>query len=292
MQDCPADHNTSPSPWRDLSRAHLTGERALFQSRRLRIEDSIFGDGESPLKESCDIELRHTQFQWKYPLWYCRRILARECTWQEMARAGVWYSDAVTVEDSVIEAPKNFRRCRELALRRVFLPNAAETLWHCDGVQMEDVQAKGDYFALNSTDMQIHRLSLVGNYSFDGARRVTIEDSRLLSKDAFWNSEHVTARNCFITGEYLGWNAKNLTLIDCTIESLQGLCYIDHLVLRNCKLLNTTLAFEYSTVEADIRGAVESILNPTSGTIRAESIGELILEKDKINPDKTRIILR
>lgn len=29
----------------------LTGERALFASKDLRIEDSIFDDGESPLKE-------------------------------------------------------------------------------------------------------------------------------------------------------------------------------------------------------------------------------------------------
>ena len=42
--------------------------------------------------------------------------------------------------------------------------------------------------------------------------------------------KNVTVYDSFITGEYLGWNAKNLTLINCTIESLQGLCYIDNLV--------------------------------------------------------------
>ena len=33
----------------------LTGERALFQTKELIIRDSIFDDGESPLKESTDI---------------------------------------------------------------------------------------------------------------------------------------------------------------------------------------------------------------------------------------------
>ena len=33
----------------------LTGERALFASKDLHIEDSIFDDGESPLKESSNI---------------------------------------------------------------------------------------------------------------------------------------------------------------------------------------------------------------------------------------------
>ena len=83
----------------------------------------------------------------------------------------------------------------------------------------------------------------------------------------------MTVYDSFISGEYLGWNSKNLTLINCTIESLQGMCYIENLVLKNCKLLNTTLAFEYSTVEADITSKVDSVLNPTSGTITAEEMG-------------------
>ena len=53
-------------------------------------------------------------------------------------------------------------------------------------------------------------------------KNVEVHDSKLISKDAFWNTENVTVYDSFITGEYLGWNAKNLTLINCTIESLQG----------------------------------------------------------------------
>ena len=119
-----------------------------------------------------------------------------------------------------------------------------------------------------------------------------IRNSTLLSKDAFWNSENVTVYDSFISGEYLGWNAKNLTLVNCTIESLQGLCYIDNLVMKNCKLINTTLAFEYSSVDADITGEVDSVMNPSAGRISAEAIKELIMEKDKIDPEKTQIIVR
>jgi hypothetical protein len=209
-----------------------------------------------------------------------------------MARAGVWYTEHVTVEDTAVEAPKNFRRCRELVLKNVSFPNAAETLWHCDGVQMDQVVAKGDYFALNSQNMVISNLTLYGNYSFDGGKNVEIRNSRLLSKDAFWNSENITVYDSFISGEYLGWNAKNLTLINCTIESLQGMCYIDNLVMKNCKLINTTLAFEYSTVDAQIVGKIDSVLNPTSGVIRADVIDQLIVEKDKVDPEKTTIICK
>lgn len=275
---------------KEIKQELLTGERALFQGEYLKIYDSIFADGESPLKESHDIELFGSMFKWKYPLWYAKNIVAKNCIWFEMGRAGVWYSKNITVEDSAIEAPKNFRRCKDIILHNVSFSNALETLWNCDGVVMDNVVAKGDYFAMNSKNMELRHITLYGNYSFDGVINVEIHNSRLLSKDAFWNSENVTVYDSFISGEYLGWNAKNLTLINCTIESLQGMCYIDNLVMKNCKLLNTTLAFEFSTVNVDIKGKIDSVINPTSGVIRADYIEELIMEKDKINLNKTTII--
>ena len=114
----------------------------------------------------------------------------------------------------------------------------------------------------------------------------------MLAKDAFWNSVNVTVKNSYISGEYLGWNARNLTLENCTIESLQGLCYIKGLRLVNCRLVNTTLAFEYSDVEADIDGTVDSVKNPSSGYIVADGYGQIIMEDDKVNTSLTRIEVR
>lgn len=276
----------------EIRQAVLTGERALFQGADLKIYDSTFADGESPLKESHDIELRGSLFKWKYPLWYSKHIRMKDCTLFEMARAGIWYTEDLKAEDCIIEAPKNFRRAKDITLKRVSFPNAAETLWHCENVVMDQVTARGDYFAMNSSHMKISDLTLVGNYSFDGAKDVEIRNAKLLSKDAFWNSDHVTVYDSFISGEYLGWNAKNLTLINCTVESLQGMCYIDNLVMKNCRLLNTTLAFEYSSVDAQIDGSIDSVMNPASGMIRADHIGELIMEKDKVDVGKTTIICR
>ncbi len=277
---------------RTITQGYYVGERPLFGEHDLIIRDTIFTDGESPLKESADIELYGSMFKWKYPLWYAKNIYAKDCTWFEMARAGVWYTEHITVEDCQIEAPKNFRRCRDVVLRNVSFPNAAETIWSCSRVTLDHVTAKGDYFAMNCEDVRVDGLTLYGNYSFDGAKNVEIHDSRLLSKDSFWNSENVTVYDSFISGEYLGWNSKNLTLVNCTVESLQGMCYIDNLVMKNCKLLNTTLAFEYSTVDADITSRIDSVLNPSGGRITADSIGELTIEKDKVDPSKTIVVCR
>lgn len=277
---------------KQIRQEFLTGERALFASQGMDIYDSIFDQGESPLKESRDIRLYNSMFKWKYPLWYCRNIQAEDCTWFDMARAGVWYTDNIEVDRALIEAPKNFRRCDGVKLKHVNFVNAEETLWNCKNIEMTDVQARGDYFAMNCENIEIQNFELVGNYSFDGVKHMTMKNAKLLSKDAFWNTDQVTVYDSFISGEYLGWNAKNLTLINCTVESLQGMCYIDNLVMKNCKLINTTLAFEYSTVEADICSHIDSVINPTSGTITADSIGELILEKDRIKPELTRITCR
>ena len=57
---------------KELKDAYLTGERPLFRGKKLHIEQTIFNDGESPLKESRDIVLENSSFQWKYPLWYSK----------------------------------------------------------------------------------------------------------------------------------------------------------------------------------------------------------------------------
>ncbi|MCF0238569.1 MAG: DUF3737 family protein [Sphaerochaetaceae bacterium] len=273
-----------------LVQGHYSGERALFKSKDIEIEYGVFSDGESPLKESHNISLYRTLFRWKYPLWYCSNVKAKECTWFDMARAGVWYSNDIEIVDTVIEAPKNFRRCTNLLLEKVYLPNAAETLWNCNKVTLKNVQAKGDYFAMGTNNIVAWNLDLDGNYSFDGSCNVEIHNSRLLSKDAFWNCENVTVYDSFISGEYIAWNSKNVRFVNCTIESLQGLCYVDNIVLENCHLVNTTLAFEYSTaIKAKVEGSIDSVFNPTDGIIEASGIDELIIDKNCLTPESTEI---
>lgn len=268
----------------------LEGERALFQSRDLTVVDCKFANGESPLKESRDLRIEGTTFAWKYPLWYCDRVEVARSSLLETARSGIWYTNFITIRDSIIEAPKTFRRGHDITLQRVELPNAQETLWNCRNIRLEQVSAKGDYFGFNSSDIEIDGLRLAGNYCFDGGRNITVRNSHLLSKDSFWNCENVTVEDSTIIGEYIGWNSKNLTFINCTIESLQGLCYIEGLKLVNCKLLDTSLAFEYcSDVDAQVISRIDSVKNPISGTIRAKSIGEIIQDDPALDTTKVTI---
>ena len=42
-------------------------------------------------------------------------------------------------------------------------------------------------------------------------------------------------------------------------------------------------------MDAQITGSIDSVFNPASGTIQADHIDELIMEKDRVDPAKTVI---
>ncbi|KRL85495.1 hypothetical protein FC50_GL001661 [Lacticaseibacillus pantheris DSM 15945 = JCM 12539 = NBRC 106106] len=270
---------------------YLEGERALFAEQDAVINGTVFDAGESPLKESSNIQLNDSIFKWKYPLWYSQHIQANQTTFETMARSGIWYTHDITITNSALQAPKLFRRNSKIRLNHVHFADAEETMWSCDDIRLTDVQINGNYFGKDSSNIYLDHVDLVGNYCFDGAKNVEAHHSTFVSKDAFWNCENVTLYDSTITGEYLAWNTKNLTLINCTIESNQGLCYVEHLTMKNCRLLHTDLAFEYcSEIDAEITSDILSVKNPLSGRIHAHGIKSLILDASKIDPSKTQII--
>ena len=267
-----------------------TGERALYNIHNKEIIDATFDDGESPLKECSNLKLDGCIFKWKYPLWYCKNVTVNNCTFIDLARSGTWYTENITINDSLMAVPKHFRRCKGIKLNNVDLPEASETLWNSEDIEFNNVTAKGDYFGMNSKNIKINNFKLDGNYAFDGGKNIEIHNAVLNSKDSFWNCENVVVYDSVIIGEYLGWNSKNLKFINCTIDSEQGMCYIDKLDMINCKLLNTNLAFErVKDVNAEIKTSIDSVKNPYNGKITAKSIGEIILDTDIVDPKATII---
>lgn len=264
----------------------------MFATRDTHFVECTFDAGESPLKESSDLLLDGCLFKWKYPLWYCHNVVVNDGTLFDTARAGIWYTDNVTFNDCVIEAPKSFRRATRVTLNDTVIPNAAETLWNCTDVTLNKVAVHGTYFAMGCKRITCNDLVLTGDYCFDGAEDVTLRNCKLLSKDCLWNCRNVTVSDSFISGEYLCWNAHNVTLINCTVESLQGLCYVDGLKMINCRLINTTRAFEYSTVDAQISGSVDSIVNPAGGRIEADGIGQLTVDEKYVDPAATAVVIK
>ena len=268
------------------------GERALFTTKGAYIDGCVLEDGESPLKESSDLTISDCIFRWKYPIWYSERVDITRSTLAVTARSGIWYTKDLTMTDCIVDAPKTFRRCSGIKLKGVDITNADETMWSCNDLQLLSVRVVGDYFGMNCNNVECEDLRVSGNYLFDGAENVVVRNSRLMSKDAFWNCKNVKVYDSVIVGEYLGWNSENVTFVNCTIESNQGMCYMDNVKLVNCRLINTDLCFEYSRVDADVASPIISIKNPKSGRIRADSIGTIIMEDDRVDTSLTEITER
>ena len=276
---------------KQIKNAEFGGERPLFASQDLYIENVTIHAGESALKECARVEAVNCRFEGKYPFWHNDGFVVRHCLFTEGARAALWYSRHLQMSDTLVEAPKMFREMDDLHLENVQLPHAAETLWHCRNVVLKNVEVKeADYLFMHSENIHIEDYRQQGNYSFQYCRNVEIRRAVIDSKDAFWNTENVTVYDSEIDGEYLGWHSRNLRLVNCKISGTQPLCYAHDLVLKNCTFApDADLAFEYSTVHATINSPVHSVKNPRSGCIVAQSYGEIILDENIKAPADCRI---
>jgi hypothetical protein len=163
---------------------------------------------------------------------------------------------------------------------------AEETLWDCDEVEIRNSRIdNADYLGMHTNNVLLENYLQNGNYSFQYSKNMTIRNCILNSKDSLWESENVTIIDSEINGEYLAWYSKNLRLIRCHITGEQPLCYCENLYMEDCTMgEDANLAFEYSSINATLKGHVHSIKNPTTGKIVVESVGEIIIDKNQKAP--------
>lgn len=268
------------------------GERPLFGSRNLRLENVTIHAGESALKCCANIDADHCTFEGKYPFWHVDGFRMNKCLFTPGARAALWYSRNLEMTDTQIDAPKMFREMDGMVLRNVNIPDAEETLWHCSNVEARNVTLRNaDYLFMHSHDIDIDGWMQEGNYSFQYCRNVVIRNAVIHSKDAFWGTENVTVYDSEISGEYLGWHSRRMRLVRCRISGTQPLCYARDLILEDCEFApDCDLAFEDSGVIATITTPVTSVKNPAAGSIKAPAIGEIIIDSHSKAIDPVEII--
>lgn len=255
-------------------------ERALYNLKNTLITNCQFAgtqDGESVLKECRNINVENCSFSLRYPMWHVNQFALKGSQMDEFARAPLWYSRGGKIENCQIECVKCLRECDNIEIQGCEI-TSPEFGWRCRGLNISDTKFDSVYFLFESKNVVINNIEMQGKYSFQYMENLKITNSKLDTKDAFWHSKNIVVENSIVKGEYLGWFSENLTLINCKIIGTQPLCYCKNLKLVNCTMENTDLAFEYSEVEADINSHINSVKNPKSGIIRAESVGEIIFE--------------
>ena len=277
-----------------ISNTFYEGERPLFATNDIRLENVKFYPGESAIKECNNVEAYKCEFMCKYPFWHNENTLIEDCLFTVYGRAAIWYSKNLRMINTIVDAPKMFREMDGLYLENVKLNSAGECCWNCRDLKLKNVEVKGgDYIFMNSKNIEIDDFKLQGNYSFQDAKNVVVRNAYLDSKDAFWKTENVTVYDSVIIGEYLGWHSKNLRLVNCKISSTQALCYVENLVMENCTMTpESDLCFEYSTLKAEVNSPITSIKNPNTGSIAAESVGEIIIDERCKNPGTCEIKLK
>ena len=258
----------------------LDQERALYGLNGAEVVRCLFegpADGESALKEASDITVESCEFRLRYPFWHVRGGKVVNSTLTDTCRAALWYAEDMTIESSTLGGIKALRECDRMALTGCAV-DSAEFGWSVRGMEMADCTVKGEYFMLRSDHLHFRNVTLKGKYSFQYIENCVFEDCNFDTKDAFWHAKNVTVRNSVIKGEYLAWFSEGLTLINCRIIGTQPLCYCKDLKLIDCTMEDTDLSFEYSDVQATVKGHIHSVKNPRSGQITADSVGEVIME--------------
>ena len=269
-------------------------ERDLYAADGVHLISCAFDgeeDGESALKQAKNIAAEKCYFNLRYPLWHDEDVKLRECVMTDKCRAALWYTRRAVIEDSALGGIKALRECDDVEITGTKIVSP-EFGWRCRNVTMRGCEAESEYLFLGSSGLRWDDVRFKGKYSFQYARDVVIENCTLDTKDAFWHAENVTVRNSVINGEYLAWYSENVTFENCRISGTQPLCCCKGLKLINCEMLGADLAFEYSDVEADLRGGLVSVKNPRSGRIVADSVGEIILTSDSVYPALCEIVQR
>ena len=258
----------------------LGGERPLFEVHDARLENIVITDGESAIKHCSNLDLSGCKFYGKYPLWHVDGCKVSDCYFAVESRSAIWYTNDMTMRDCTIDGPKFFREMHNLSLENVVINDADETFWKVDGLKIRNVELHGGtYPFMFSRNIEVDGLTSDAKYVFQYCKNVVVRNARITTKDSFWECENVTVIDSEIDGEYLAWHSKNVRLVNCRLAGEQLLCYADGLVLENCSFdAACDRVFEYSNVQADIRGHIENIKNPTSGHIVADSIGSVTID--------------
>ena len=277
-----------------IKKQHFEGERPLFETHNVRLEEVTIGDGESAIKECSNIEAEDCRFWGKYPFWHVHGFKINRCQFDVGARSALWYSDNMDMRNTRIDGPKMFREMHDMYLENVVINDADETFWRCRNIEARNLELHdGTYPFMFSENIKIDGLKSDSKYVFQYCKNVELRNAHIVTKDSFWECENITIYDSVLDGEYLAWHSKNVRLVNCQLAGEQLLCYADNLVLENCTFApDCDRVFEYSDVQARISGHIENIKNPSSGHIVADSIGSITIDKNVKAPNNCVIELR
>ena len=151
---------------RIISNTAFGGERPLFESHDLRLENVIIHAGESAIKECSNIEAVNCRFEGNYPFWHVHGFVIDRCFFDVGGRSALWYSDHLKMTDTRIDAPKMFREMHDIEIENVELRNAKVTtkdaFWEVENVTIYDSELNGEYLGWHSHNLRLVNCHITG----------------------------------------------------------------------------------------------------------------------------------
>lgn len=256
-------------------------ERAFYGSKNVHFKNiTIDGieQGESAFKECRNITVEEANIVLKYCVWHCHNITLYKTVIDVNSRASIWYCENIEIINCKLNGVKACRNCSNLTLKDCII-NSDDFGWKAEGVKIINCKISGVTPLLDSSNVTVDGAEFTAKYIFQYSDNIKMTNTTIDTKDCFWHAKNVYCKNVKFVGEYLAWYSENCVFENCEINSIQPLCYCKKLKLINCTMPNCNLAFEYSDVDADIKGHVDSIRNVLSGKIVVDSLGEYVQDE-------------
>ena len=283
-----ADHSKLVTP---IQNEHYEGERPLAFSRDLLIMHTAIGPGSGALLECERIEAHQCTFDGRRTFWHNHGSNISHSSFSAQAGEGVWYAEGIDFRRNQVEAPCFFRHSCELRIEDCAFTQAAETLWMCSAIRIRDCTFAGaDHLFMHSGGIEGRKLEISGRQCLQYIRDSELHDCTISGEGALWGCQNVKIYDSVLHGDGLGWHSSKLHLISCTIHGRQPLCHARNLIIEDCRFgPDCELAFEYSSVIANIDGTLPSVINPQQGLISAQGYGQIIVDEHDRSSGKCMI---
>ena len=151
-------------------------ERALYNLVDTEVVDCTFAgpaDGESALKECRNIAVKNCAFSLRYPLWHVKGFLVENSSFDERARAAVWYGENGAFKNCTCNGIKILRECQHILMEGCE-SISPEFGWKCADVTMRDSKVTAEYIFFDSRDITLENFELKGKYQLDAAKKVIV----------------------------------------------------------------------------------------------------------------------
>ena len=140
-----------------ISNTEFGGERPLFESHDLRLENVVIRAGESAIKECSNIEAVDCRFEGNYPFWHVHGFTIDRCFFDVGGRSALWYSDHLKMTNTRIDAPKMFREMHDIDIENVEMTDADEVFWRCSNIRAKDLHLHGGHLPFHAEPRHPHR---------------------------------------------------------------------------------------------------------------------------------------